>query len=145
MVRSFGAASAASGKVQIGKMREIQWKKEMVRGRWVEEEDRGKFQDGKTKNFSEMRRPSKIARCTLSNGSAWSTEKKFLVEYNGTFDIFHGIEHRMRREEMEGQFSRKAKQRPRFAADAARFTDDNESSENCKHTSGGVFVVTNSD
>ena len=31
--------------------------------------------------------------------------------YEGTFDIFFGIEHRMRREEMEEQFNKEAKQR----------------------------------
>ena len=39
-------------------------------------------------------------RCVLWNGSAWSTEKKYMKGYKGTFDIFFGIEHRMRKEEM---------------------------------------------
>ena len=30
--------------------------------------------------------------------------------YKGTFDIFFGVEHRMRKEEMEEQFNEEAKQ-----------------------------------
>ena len=61
--------------------------------------------------------------------------------YKGTFDIFFGIEHMMRREEMEEQFNKEFKQGWRFAADAARITDNKASSEDCKHTSRGVFVA----
>ena len=60
------------------------------------------------------------------------------------FGIFFGIEHRMRREEMEEQFNRESQQGWRFAADAARITDENASSEDRKHTSGGFLVGLNS-
>ena len=39
--------------------------------------------------------------------------------YKGTFDLFFGIEHRLRKEEMEEHFNREAKEGWRFAADAA--------------------------
>ena len=52
-------------------------------------------------------------KCTLVNGSPWSTEKKYMV-HKGTCDIFFGIEHRLRKEEMEEQFNREAKEGWRF-------------------------------
>ena len=42
---------------------------------------------------------------------------------------------------MGQQFNREAKEGWRFAADAARITDENASSEDGKHMSGGVFVA----
>ena len=48
----------------------------------------------------------------------------------------------MRKEaKMEGQFNKEAKHRWRFAADAARITNEKAGSEDRKHTSGGVFVA----
>ena len=85
-----------------------------------------------------MQEPSKAVRCTLFNGSAWCTEKKYMRRYKGTFDIFVGIEHRMRKEDSEEQLNRETKQAWRFAADAARISEDR------KHTSGGVFVAIDS-
>ena len=52
----------------------------------------------------------------MLNGSAWSAEKKYTRRYKGTFDIFFGIEHRLRKEEMEEQFNKEAKEGWRFAA-----------------------------
>ena len=51
--------------------------------------------------------------------------------YTGTFDICLGIEHRMRRVEME-----EAEQGWRFAPDSARITDESAGSEDRRHTSG---------
>ena len=45
---------------------------------------------------------------------------------------------------MEEQFNKKAKEGWRFAADAARITDENAGTEDRKHTSGGVFVAVDS-
>ena len=59
-------------------------------------------------------------------------------------DIFFGMEHRSRQEEMEEQFNREAKEGWRLAADAARITDERASSEDRKHTSGGVFIAVDS-
>ena len=56
-------------------------------------------------DWTEMRK----SKCTLLNGSAWSTEKKYMRRYEGTFDIFFGIEHRLRKEEMEEQLNKEAK------------------------------------
>ena len=58
--------------------------------------------------------------------------------------IFFGIEHRLRKEEMEEQFNREAKEAWRFAADAARITDERASNEDRKHTSRGVSVAVDS-
>ena len=89
----------------------------------------------------EMHKDARRLRCTLLNGSAWSTEKKYIRRYKGTFDIFSGIEHRLRKEAMEEQFNKEAKEGWRFAADAARIADESADSEDHKHTSGGVFVA----
>ena len=45
---------------------------------------------------------------------------KYIRKYKGTFDIFFRIEHRLRKEEMEEQFNKEAKEGWRFAADAER-------------------------
>ena len=71
-------------------------------------------------------------------------ERKHKKWYKGTFDIFFGVEHRLRKEDMEERFffgEKKAKQGSRFGADAARITDENASSEDRKHASGRVFVA----
>ena len=65
--------------------------------------------DGNRKRVRTERKCRKM-RCTLLNGSAWSTERKYIRRYNGTFDVFFGKEHRLRKEEMEEQFNREAKE-----------------------------------
>ena len=71
---------------------------------------------------NEMRKEERIMRwCALLNDSAWSTEREHMRRYKGTFDIFFGIEHRLVKEEMEGeQVNREAKKGWKFAADTAR-------------------------
>ena len=64
--------------------------------------------------------------------------------YNGKCDVFLGIEHRLRKEEMEEQFNKEAKEGWRFAVNAARITDENTGTEDREHTSGGVFVAVDS-
>ena len=93
---------------------------------------------------TEMRKEEKRLRCALLNGSAWSTERKNIRRYKGTFDAFFGIEHRLRKEEMKEQFNREAKEGWRFAASAARITEEMAGDEDRKHTSGGVWVANDS-
>ena len=81
---------------------------------------------------TEMRKEEKSLKCTLLNGSAWSTEKKYMRTNKGTFDIFFGIEHRLRKDEIEEQFYKETMEGWWFAA------------EDQKHTSGGVFVAVGS-
>ena len=38
--------------------------------------------------WTEMRKEEKRLKCTLSNGSAWSTEKKCMRRHKGKCDIF---------------------------------------------------------
>ena len=52
---------------------------------------------------TEMRKEDKRLRCILLTGSAWNTEKKYMRRYKGTFVIFLGIEHRLRKEDLEEQ------------------------------------------
>ena len=70
--------------------------------------------------------------------------EKYMRRYKGECEIFLGIEHRLRKEEMEEQFNREAKEGWRFAAYAARITDEKASSEDRKHTSSGVFTAVDS-
>ena len=91
-----------------------------------------------------MRKEEKNLRCALLNGSASSTERKYMRRCKGTFDVFLGIEHRLRKEEMEEQFNRETKEELRFASDAARIADESASSEDRTHTSGGVLVAIDS-
>ena len=67
-----------------------------------------------------------------------------MTRHRGKCDIFFGSEHRLRKEEMEEQFDKEAKEGWRFAAGAARITDERAGSEDQKHTSGGVFVAVHS-
>ena len=61
-------------------------------------------------------------KCTLLNGS-------YIRRFKGKCDIFFGIVHRLRKEDMEELFNREAKGEWRFATDAARVTDERASSE----------------
>ena len=88
---------------------------------------------------NEMGKGEKKLRCALLNGLAWSTERKYMRRYKGTFDVFFGMEHRLRKEEMEEQFNREGKEGWRFAADAATITRARASSEDRTHTSGGFL------
>ena len=88
-----------------------------------------------------MQKDSKMIKCTSRNGSVWSTVWESMKRYTSNFDIFFGIEHKMRKEEMEEQFNKEAKQGWRFAA---RITDEKAGSGDRKHTSGGLFKAINS-
>ena len=89
--------------------------------RWVEEIPQ-RWKQPKGEDRTEMRKEAKRLRCTLINGSAWSTERKYMRSYKEKCDIFFGIEPRLRKEEMEEQFNKEAKEGWRLAADAARIT-----------------------
>ena len=82
-----------------------------------------------------MKKEARRLRCNREKVSEKSKRK---------CDIFFGIVRRMRKVEMEEQFNREAKEGRRFAADEARITDERASSEDPKHTSGGVFVAVGS-
>ena len=110
---------------------------------WAEEISQ-RWKQPKGEDRAEMKKEAKLLRCTLLNGSAWSTERKYIRWYKGKCDVFFGIQHRLRKEEMEEQFNKEAKEGWRFAAGAARITDERASSEDRKHTSGGVFVAIDS-
>ena len=69
---------------------------------------------------TEMRKEEKRLRCALLNGSAWSTEKKYMIRYWGTFDIFFGMEHRMRKEEMGGTVQQRGPGRKEVCSDCSK-------------------------
>ena len=136
-------ANAASDEPQCktGQMIRVQEGTEVKVSSWEKAIPKRSQQKG-CEDRAEMQ--SKLMRCTLLPGSAWSTERKYIRRYKGTFDFFFGVEHRLRKEEMEEQFNKEAKQGWRHAADSARITDEKASSEDRKHTSGGVFVAVDS-
>ena len=73
-----------------------------------------------------MRKEQKRLRCALLNGSAWTTGKKYMRRFNGTFEVFFGIEPRLRKEEMEEQLNKEAREGWGFAASAARITEERQ-------------------
>ena len=91
-------------------------------GKSLQEEQTGKpprkWKRSKGADRTEMRKEEKRLKCTLLNGSAWSTEKKYMRRYKGTFDIFFGIEHRLGKEDMEWRNS--LTKRPRKDGDLQR-------------------------
>ena len=54
-----------------------------------------------------MKKEARVLRCTLLDGSA---EKKYMRRYKGQCAIFLEKEQRLRKEEMEEQFNREAKE-----------------------------------
>ena len=73
-------------------------------GKSLQEEQKGKYERewhrSKGVDPNEMRKEEKNLRCALLERSAWSTERKNMKGNKGTFDVFFGIEHRLRKEEM---------------------------------------------
>ena len=55
-----------------------------------------------------------------------------MERHEGTYDMFFGIEHRLRKKEVEEKFNKKTNIRWRFAADGARIADESAGSEDCK-------------
>ena len=62
-------------------------------------------------------------------------------EDKGKCAIFFGIVHRLRKEEMEEQFNKDAKEGWRFAAAAAGIADERADREDQKHTSEVLVAV----
>ena len=112
--------------------------------RWMEETPQ-RWKQPKGADRTEMRKEEKRLKCTLLNGSAWSTEKKYMRRYKGTFDIIFGMNTGRGRMKWRGSCIKRPTERWRFAANAARITDETTSSEDGKHTSGGVVVAVDSD
>ena len=78
------------------------------------EETPQRWRQPKGEDRIEMRKEEKRLKCTLQNGSAWSTEKKCTRRHKSTFDILFGIEHRLRKDEMEEQLNKEANRGWRF-------------------------------
>ena len=93
-----------------------------------------RWKEPKGEDRTKMNKEAKMMRCTSLNGSVWSSERKYTRRYKGKYDIFSGIEHRLRKEAMVEQFNKEAQEGLRFASDAARITDERASIEDQKHT-----------
>ena len=146
MAESWLCVNAAAEELQKRtEMMEI-WKHLEAQGkesRWAEEISQ-RWKQPKGEDRAEMKKEAELLRCTLLNGSAWSTERKYMRRYKGKCDIFFGMEHRLRKQEMEETFNKEAKEGWRFAANAAKITEETTGSEDRKHTSGAVFVAIDS-
>ena len=85
----------------------------------------------------------------LRNGEVYFVEWLCLEHGEEVHQKVHGVlstsssesNTRTRREAVEEEFNKESKQGLRFAADAARITDEKASSEDRKHTSGGVLFL----
>ena len=58
--------------------------------RWVEEIPQ-RWKQPQGEDGTKMKKEEKLLRCTLLNGSAWSTERKYMRRCKGKCDIFVGI------------------------------------------------------
>ena len=105
--------------------------------RWAEEIPQ-RWRQPKGEDRTEIKKEERRLKCTLLNGSARSTERKYIRRYRATFDIFFGD----RAQVEEGGNGGAVQQRGegwRFAADAARITDERAGSEDQKAYIGRSF------
>ena len=68
-----------------------------------------RWKQPKGQERTEMKKETKLLRCTLLTDQR-GVQRKYMRRYKGKCDIFFGIEHRLRKEEMEEQFNREAKE-----------------------------------
>ena len=79
-----------------------------------------KWKRSKGADWTEMRREEKTLKCTLLNGSAWSTGKKYMRRCKGKCEIFFGIGHRLRKENWRNSSTK----RPRKDGDLQRMQQE---------------------
>ena len=79
------------------KYRKVKWCKK-CKCRLENTDGRRKLYKGggsqKGEDRTEMKKETRVLRCTFLSGSAWSTERKYMRRFKGKCDIFFGIEHR---------------------------------------------------
>ena len=79
------------------RIEEESWRRPDGRRKWWRTVGLKKKTEGSFSNKEEARtgvkiqKPAKAVRCTLLNGSAWCTEKKYMRRYRGAFDIILGV------------------------------------------------------
>ena len=100
-------------------------------------------EEGKSGVICNNKKNVKKVRYTLLNGSPWCTKRKYMRRCWCTLDIFLGIEHRMKREEMEEQLNKKSSKDGGVPL-TRQGSPTSTGSEDCKHTSRGVFVAIDS-
>ena len=151
LMQKWFCVDAAVGRLEPegkGKVPEIIIVSDVVEGTFVELDGKSLRQEQKEKRQREWKGSRGVDRtetikkenklkCALLNVSTWSTEKKCMRRYKGTFDIFFGIVHRLKKEEMVEQFNKEAEEGWRLAASAARITGETAGDEDRKNTSGG--------
>ena len=108
LMQNWFCVDAAAGRLKLkgeAEVPEIITVSDAVEGTFVDldgkshqEEQKGKhprkWKLSKGVDWTEMRKEEKRWRCAFLNGSAWSTERKYMRRYKGTFDFFFGMEHR---------------------------------------------------
>ena len=85
---------------RTGYVSTLQQESQVKESRWVEEIPQ-RWNQPKGEDRTAMIKEAALLRCTVLSGSAWSTERKYRRRYKGKCDIFFGIEHRLRKVEME--------------------------------------------
>ena len=143
MAQHWLCVNAAAEGLQKGTETMERWQNQEVRvkeSRWAEDISQ-KWKQPEGEDRTDMKKRGRAVEVHVVNGSAWSKERKYMRRYKGKRAVFFGVEHRMRKEEMEEQFDKEAKDGWRFAADAATITDERAGSEDRKLSSGGVFVA----
>ena len=81
-----------------------------------------RWKQPKGEDWTEMKKEAKLLRCTLLNGSVWRTERKYMRRYKESV-VFSWVLSMVNKEANEGW---------RFAADAARITDETAGIEDQK-------------
>ena len=104
-----GVSAAAEGpQRRTEAVKRMQEEVQVTECRWAEVIPQRRRQP-KGEDRLEMQKEARRLMCTLLNGPAWSTERKYMRRYKRKCDIlFFGTEHRSRKEELEEQFNREA-------------------------------------
>ena len=87
IAQNFRVADAATDDLQ--RKRRKDGEDSVAEGNGANQEDQLNSQEpGRGQSRNGMQKPSQTLRCTLLNGSAWSTERKYVRRYQGAFDMF---------------------------------------------------------
>ena len=105
-----------------------------------------RWRQPKGKDRTEMKKEARVIEVHFAQWICLEYREKYMRRYNGKCDILYGIEHRLREGGNGGTVQQRSQGRTETcnAVDAARITNDRASSEDPKHTSGGVFVAVDS-
>ena len=90
VARNWLCVNAAAERLQKRTEMMERWQHQEVQvkeSRWADETLQ-RWKQPKGEDRTEMKKEAKLLRCTLLNGSAWSTERKYMRRYKGKWDVF---------------------------------------------------------